>query len=317
MNELSPRGEPDTYQFRSWTSTDDPLALVRLLQAVETVDHDGTDVREERVRELLTQPGHDPAHDRWVAVSSGDPKNFLGWGWIWHVQGETMATVTGAVLPSWRHRGIGGALLTQALARAAALGATTAGLYVHARNTEAAGFVTQHGFHPVSTNTLLRLAGKATLPPPAVPPGYRMRLYSEIGDPVTLRRAINQCYVGQWGHHTISAEAFAAWEPQLLVGETLLLVTADDAVVGMCRLERVDDSVPYIDAPGVVPELRNENLYAPLLLAAVAYVRDRPVGMREATELESWGDASETLAGYQQLGFDIVQQEVAYERALV
>src|SRR5262249_42229443 len=154
-------GETSAYAIRPWASTDDPRGPIRLLQAVEATDQDGADVREETLQQLLTLPGHDPERDRFVAVSPRDPTTLLGWGFVWHMYGERMATLTGAVLPAWRRGGIGGALLERALIRAVALGAQAAGMYVYAGNEVGAHFATQHGFRPVSTNTLLRAAGDA------------------------------------------------------------------------------------------------------------------------------------------------------------
>ncbi len=81
----------------------------------------------------------------------------------------------------------------------------------------------------------------------------------------------------------------------------------------MCRVQRSGEAVPYIDAPGLVPEHRSERLYVALLLAACAELRSlRP----RALELESWGDADETLAAYQALGFTVARHTTAYERPL-
>src|SRR5262249_14942997 len=155
-----------------------------------------------------------------------------------------------------------------------------AGMYVYAGNEVGAHFATQHGFRPVSTNTLLRAAGDAAWQRSGLPPGYTLRLYSALGDPATLIRAMNEGYAGQWGHHTVSEDMLGDWGPELLGAEPLLLYNSVGNVVGICRVERADEAVAYIDAPGVVPELRGSGLHEPLLLAALAYLDDRASAAR-------------------------------------
>lgn len=308
-----PVGDAPTFLIRSFAPSDDLPAFVQLLQTVEASDQDGEDVREETVREQLALPGHDPARDRWVAFQLDAPASLLGWSFVWRAPSEPMATLSVAVHPAWRRRGIGEALLARATERARELEASMAGIYANARNKAATRFVLKHGFQLVSANTLLRIGGVAPLPEPAFPAGYVLRPYADIQDVTTLMRASNRCYAGLWGHHEIS-EAFAAeWVQRLRAKDIFVLFAPTGEVVGICRVERFGEAVAYIDAPGLVPERRDVNLYGQLVLAAYAHVRR---GNPAAVELESWGDAEETLAHYQALGFALVRKTLAYERPL-
>ncbi|HZC08142.1 MAG TPA: GNAT family N-acetyltransferase [Ktedonobacterales bacterium] len=300
--------------IRPFEAENDLPRLLQLLQTVETFDGDGEEVSEDALREQLTLPDHDPARDRWVAASPGDIETLVGWGFTWRVASEPSATLTGAVHPAWRRRGIGGALLMRALDRASELGAARAGVYANVRNEGATRFELAHGFRPVAANTLLRLDGAAHALEPAIPTGYLLCRRPEAIDLSTLAHALNRSYEGLWGHHVVS-EAWVAQSLERLRAEDTLLLLFGPAgdVVGVCRVERCSESIPYIDAPGIVPEHRSARLYAALLFAACVHLRTmRP----EAIVLESWGDTDETLAAYQALGFEVVRHTTAYERPL-
>ncbi len=301
------------YAIQPFAPEEDLPRLVRLLEAVEAADSDGEDASEERQRGYLTLPGHDPARDRWVATAPDDHDMLFGWGFVWLAPGETMATLTGAVHPAARGRGIGRTLMECALGRARELGATMAGAYAGSRNERASIFLRRHGFGPVSATTLLRMAGNAPLPNTGLPPGYTLCTYADEPDPSLFLHAVNRCYEGLWGHHTVTAEYVAEWLPALDPEGIFFAFGPDGDMAGTVHTERYGEPVGYVDAPGVAPEYRGERLHGPLLLAALRRLRQRtPL----AIELESWGDAPETLAIYEALGFHIVRQAVAYERAV-
>lgn len=313
MSDERPYDTGAAYVIRPFAPEDDLPRLVRAMAEVEAVDHDGEDSSEETLRGHLTLPGHDPVRDRWVAAAPDDPDTLLGWGFVWVAPGETLATLTGAVHPAWRGKGIGGRLMALALDRARALGATRAGIYAGSRNEAAGAFLRRRGFAAVSANTLLRIAGDVSLPKPDVSSGYTLRTYADNPDLALFQRAVNRCYEGLWGHHTVPEEVVAEWLPTLDPASIFFLIGPDGDVAGTVRTERYGEPIGYVDAPGVVPEHRQDGLYIPLLLVAMRRLRE---GAPKAIELESWGDAPETLAQYEALGFVVVRQAVAYERAL-
>lgn len=294
--------------------------LVRLMAAVEALDQSGEDVGEERLRDLMGAPGHDPALDRWVAVSPADPDQLVGFGAVWKASAGASADLDGAIHPAWRRRGLGDQLLDRALTRARALGARAVGAYAGAGNPAAQAFLRAHGFAHVAANTLLRSPSDHPFPSPVFPAGYRLRTYADVADLSVLVDAFNRGFEGLWGHHLVTAEMVAGWLPEMPADGIFLLFAPDRRVAGICRCERDQRlsarggvSTAYIDAPGVVPEHRALDLRRPLVLAAIHWLLpQRPVNI----ELESWGDAPETLAQYEALGFSIVRQALAYRLGL-
>lgn len=130
---------------------------------------------------------------------------------------------------------------------------------------------------------------------------------------------LNRSYIDLSGHHLTTEADFAPHLAELDLKGELLLFTADGNVAGTVsaalepsRSERNGVPTGRIGSPGVVPESRSAALYEALLLAGVAYLRQ--LGTVWA-ELESWGDDPSVLARYQALGFTVLRQEVAYQRA--
>ncbi|HEY8646157.1 MAG TPA: hypothetical protein VIL77_09795 [Gaiellaceae bacterium] len=106
-----------------------------------------------------------------------------------------------------------------------------------------------------------------------------------------------RAYSGLWGHKHVSPLAQPP-DDAVVVGLP---------VVGLCRVfvaERL------IDGPGVLPEGRSPDAYASLLVAACAVLGAGPA------DLDSWGDAEETIEAYEDLGFDVVDRVQGWELEL-
>jgi mycothiol synthase len=159
-----------------------------------------------------------------------------------------------------------------------------------------------------------------TFPPAELPPGFVTRSYDQIQRIDLYTQAMNRSYEGLWGHLQTSEAEHAHLLPQLKQEGMFLLFAPDGAVAGVCRgymSERLTAQrgllTAYVDAPGVVPHYRSAGLYLPLLLTALHWLL--PQGPA-AIELESWGDAPETLALYRELGFTVIKEEISYRREL-
>ena len=106
-----------------------------------------------------------------------------------------------------------------------------------------------------------------------------------------------RAYSGLWGHKHVS----------LLAQPPGDAVVVGLPVVGLCR---VFPGERLIDGPGVLPEGRSADAYASLLVAACAVLGAGPA------DLDSWGDAEETIEAYEDLGFDVVERVQGWELEL-
>jgi hypothetical protein len=103
-----------------------------------------------------------------------------------------------------------------------------------------------------------------------------------------------RAYSGLWGHKHVSPLAEPP-EGAVVVGVP---------VVGLCT---VFPGERRIDGPGVLPEGREPDAYASLLVSACAVLGAGPA------DLDSWGDADETIEAYEDLGFDVVERVQGWE----
>jgi mycothiol synthase len=304
--------------YRPFVTETDFTLLVALLGAVEAADHDGEDVSEATLHEQLDWPGHEPERDRVVALADVSEETLAGYGALFKTADDAIADAYVAVHPSWRRKGIGARLLSLLIERARSLDAERLRCYANAANPAATAFVRGQGFTSVASYTRLVAENVSMFPPVPALSGFYLRTYDQIADPAVFRQAVNRAYEGLWGHHQLTREEVAQWLPTLVPEGILLLFAATDAIAGVCRVEintRLSElrsrRTALVDAPGIVPEYRDQGLYRPLLLNALTWAVQRQA---ERIELESWGDASATLDEYRTLGFVTLQEAISYQR---
>jgi ribosomal protein S18 acetylase RimI-like enzyme len=97
-----------------------------------------------------------------------------------------------------------------------------------------------------------------------------------------------------------------------------LLFDVHDRLIGVCAGKpegKTDErgTSDLLDAPGLIQEYRQRGFQHFLALVVMDWLRGR--GARPIT-LEYWGDDEQTLALYRGLGFELVNQQIAYQREL-
>lgn len=128
------------------------------------------------------------------------------------------------------------------------------------------------------------------------------RLSSQVALASPSRQAVRElqiaCFSGVWGHaHPGEPDATA----------TYVALHEEGRWVGICEFDAV---AGWIDGPSVVRDLRTPDRYQRLVQGAATRIGSGPV------TLETWGDTEETLIGYKELGFQIVEYVPRWELKL-
>lgn len=311
------------WPIRPFDVESDIPRLVWLLTTAESIDQSGEDISEENLRAQLTVPHHNPALDRWVIEHPHHQDDLIGHSVVWSAStadGVRVVEVSIVIHPEWRRQGLGTELLTRSIARAQTLEAVLMRLYADTRDHATTAFLTKHHFQPVSAYTEMGAAIDIIGETANLTSGYSIRSYRDVQQIQALVDGFNQGFAGLWGHHIVTEADVTQALPSLTWEGVFLLFAPDGTVAGICcaqchsqRTERNGQPTGYIDSPGVVPAHRSESLYQALLLHAVQWLRTQH---QTRVELESWGDTKETIQSYEQLGFSIMRQQLAYQRVL-
>lgn len=151
-----------------------------------------------------------------------------------------------------------------------------------------------HTNDDLSAHGFARVGAYVRMHADEVPVRTREPSYIEERD---YAEVLARAYAGLWGHKHVSPLAQPP-NDAVVVGVP---------VVGLCT---VFPTERLIDGPGVLFEGREPDAYASLLVSACAVLGAGPA------DLDSWGDAEETIEAYEDLGFDVVERVQGWELRL-
>lgn len=306
------------FVIRHYVPEKDLPELARLLTEIESIDRDGEDTSEDYLRASLLWPNYRPAQDVWVAESEG---RLVGYG-VALEQPSQRCTIYAVVHPSQRRRGLGSQLLELTFNRVRQLGAKDILVYANEQNNASDLFLKHHGFQQVGFSGSMKINADVESPPAEFPQGFTLKKYSEVNDPLILLKALDDCYLGMWGHqHNDNRSEEERKSPRFLQyydGEDILLLFDEkDSIFGICsfksqgKREGNGELSDLLDGPGIIQEFREEGYQRPMVLAGIQHLRQK--GTWPIT-LEFWGDNENALNIYRSLGFKMVNRYVAYHK---
>lgn len=312
----------DALILRNLDPEQDLAALVDLWQTAEARDHSGFNMDEETLRSRLNLPGHDPRRERWVVQHPEQPAALIGYALTWLRPDSPDATleINLMVHPDWRAGGLPERLWQHLLSQARSQNARRLHIYTARHPFCLAGFWVQRGFTLEGGYSLLRRTRPDPLPETPLPEGFSLRAYAELNDLELATRAMNEAYHGLPGHNEVSLAQMASWMPDFDPQGFFLLFDPQGGLAGICRTEinaaasqNNGRSTGYIDAPGLLPPYRKAEYYRALLSATSGWLYNQGA---EWLEMESWGDAQETLEIYLSAGFEWAAATAGYGRVL-
>jgi mycothiol synthase len=276
------------------------------------MDRAGEETSEDFLRSMVEWPNFDPDQNVWIAESNGE---FVGFGQILPRTASYTAMYV-VVHPSQRRNGLGTTLLSLALDRARETACQKLLVYAAGHNVGSNAFLLHHGFEVMGTSGAM-VAPVAELPAVEIPSGYLFRYYEDLHDPALLTQALDQCYKGMVGHNqnVTSADRYLHNHGEEGIH---LLFDEHEKLIGICAGKpqgKTDERgiSDLLDAPGLVKEYRQRGFQHFLTLMVMLWLRER--GTRPIT-LEYWGDDEQAVALYRGLGFELVNEQIAYQREL-
>jgi mycothiol synthase len=310
----------DSFTIRHYVPEKDLPSLSRTLTEIESVDRDGEDTSEEYLRASLTWPNYHPDQAVWVAESDG---NLVGYGAALE-QPSQRCTIYVVVHPDHRRKGLGSQLLALTLNRAHEIGSKNILVYANEHNSASNLFLKHHKFVQVGSSGSMKLNSQEGILSAEFPKGFTLKKYSEVDDPLILLKALNECYLGMWGHgHNDSPSEEERKSPRFLhyydAEDILLLFDDKNSIFGICSLksqgkqEGNGEISDLLDGPGIIQEFREDGYQRPLLLAGIEHLRKK--GNRPIT-LEFWGDNENALNIYRALGFEMFNRFIAYHKEI-
>lgn len=302
---------PD-FIVRHYVPEQDLSSLSRLLTEIESIDRDGEETSEEYLRSMLEWPNFDAAQNAWIAELDG---HFAGYSQI-IPRPKSYSSMYIAVHPLQRRKGLGSTLLSLALDRAREAEVNMFLVYATRRNAGSNAFLMRHGFEVVATSGAM-VAPVAELPQAEIPSGYFIRRYPELGDPAIVVQALDRGYRDMVGHgqNVTSADRYIKYYGAEGIH---LLFDEKETLIGICAgtpAGKTDERgvSDLLDAPGVVREYRQRGFQRFLALRVMHWLREK--GMHPIT-LEYWGDDEQAIAIYRSLGFELVNEQLTYQKEL-
>lgn len=229
----------------------------------------------------------------WTAVMEGRP---LGYVCLEPVEGlPHIAELTGGVIPQWRRRGIGRALLAEAIWAAQQTGQpfTMLSTAVHDPKDDAAKFLQAQGFKREHDEVLLRLDAVDQLPQPRWPFGTEI-----VRRPAAANALFCQLYDQAFSPHPW----YQPYDPAFLDEEMpfALFIKQNGQFAAFADTHLNKQKIGQIEPLGVIPAFQGQGLARPLFLAACRALLGRGA---TALRVGAWLDNQKALNVYQSAGF--------------
>lgn len=285
-------------------------SYVRLRREAENLKLSGRPVSPQIVAKWLNRPNYSPEKDLFIVAINGDVIGYL------NLRPEPdigRVILDGYLRPEHRRKGLATKLLVSAMKRARELRVEVAHVNIPEDNEVARTVLSRLGFNCIKRFHELRL-DMARLDWPEAERAARECRHLKHGEEDTLTRIQNRAFAGTWGYSPNTPETISYYTR--LGGffpEKIILACEDNHVTGYCWTEITGKGEGEIHMLGTDPAYRGRGIGRRVLLAGLAYLRNKGVSVARLTV-----DSQNTEAGslYKSVGFELQKASLWYEKTV-
>ena len=325
------RSTPTGLRVRAYRGEADVPAIVGVMNA--EFAHDGVPARV-TIEDKLAQYRHasesfDPTRDLTLAEIDGEPVGYAVRGWNDAHDSELREyRVDGAVVPQWRARGVGSALLRESMGRAREMAAghdTTRarafGSFSHQGQLRDEALLRRNGFAAVRYFFIMARPGLDDVTAVPLPPGLEIRPVT-AADARAVWAADVESFRDHWGGYDDSEASFLRWREAPEYDPTLQVVAFDgDQVAGavICVINEQENALlglnrGWLDDVFTRRPWRGRGLARALMSRALLVLRERGVSSA-ALDVDA-ANPSGALGLYESAGFIVERRSTAWRREL-
>jgi len=324
--------ELDGFKFRNFKGPEDfgPMAEVEN-ESLVADQIDETTQAEDIANDFEHATDFDPAADVVLVEAEGRVVGYAKASSNINDVGQWIYWQSGSVLPQWRRKGLGGALLqfTEARSRTQAQGRPTAAPHLLRGLGEDTAYgklalLESAGYSIIRYYFFMRRDTLEDLPPVILPEGFEFRL-ARPEDDRTIWLAKEEAFRDHWGHTNRTEVDYQHWlhspyhQPDLW---PVIWDVANNEVAAMSlNCIAADENAKFgfkrgsINHLGVRRPYRGKGLGRAVLLKSLEMVRAR--GMTEAVLGVDSENPSGALGLYERSGFKVINKDALYQKPLV
>jgi len=322
---------PPGLRLRPYAGDSDVPDLVRVINA--EWEHDGVHARY-TVEEKLNDHSHpSEAFDAWrdvtIAEVGAEMVGYSVRGWTdAHDSFVRQYRMDGSVVPAWRGRGIGRALLRESMRLAIQLARThdtprarVFGTQSHAGQRADEALVASEGFAPVRYFFDMTRPDLDDIPELDVPAGLEVRPVT-LADARAVWQADVEAFRNHWGGYEESEANFQRWVESPETDPSLWVIAFDGAeiaggvIVGIYEEENAALGVRrgWLDDVFTRAPWRRRGLARALMTRALHLIRER--GLTSAVLDVDAANPTGALGLYESLGFVVERRSTAWRKQL-
>jgi mycothiol synthase len=297
----------DMFLTRAFNPAIDFPALVTLLNDAAKADSGTptTETEQRDLKETFEKYGH---FRQWVTPHPQAQGVMIAYTTLFKQPATPYGEFLLIVHPEFRNQGLEKQLLKQIIAEAKTLQSQYLYDLVDVNNKQRQAFVESQGFKPERGFRLMTTKLSRALPTLKIPGHLYLRTYKEVNDVEIIVEIMNRGCSDLPGHKVAERDN-VDWISRQPQDGIFLLFDKHNKVVGCVSALVTEDGRGQIDAPALIPEYRNPELYLVLVLVGLEYLAKQDC---EEVNMNSWGDYESTIAAYTELGFKTVVHELGY-----